>query len=275
MGKNFLAKIVSFLAVAGLVAPINLALAKGNANAGLKLPEAANYTDVVDLGQARDPKTGELVEGRAIIHRQDSQAKAKPGGGTTTKCYGYLASGAKWKTIEPWVVNPTNLSGLNGAFVFDNLALDITKWEDGTDGVIGNGVGVNILGDGSSTLDMLAADTAAPDGINEVYFGAVDSPGAIAVTIVWGVFSGPTFQRQLVEWDQVYDDVDYPWSGSGETNKMDFENIATHELGHSVGMADLYNSTCATETMYGYASFGETQKRDLNTGDIKGINGLY
>ena len=55
---------------------------------------------------------------------------------------------------------------------------------------------------------------------------------------------------------------------------MDFDNIATHELGHSVGMADLYN-TCTDETMYGYSTAGEIKKRDLNIGDINGINSLY
>ena len=100
-------------------------------------------------------------------------------------------------------------------------------------------------------------------------------PNAIAVTIIWGIFGGSPFNRQLVEWDQIYDDATYDWSISGEAGKMDFENIATHELGHAVGMSDLYNSTCANETMYGYAAYGETKKRDLNAGDISGISKLY
>lgn len=32
---------------------------------------------------------------------------------------------------------------------------------------------------------------------------------------------------------------------------------------------------CSKETMYGYASEGETKKRTLNSGDIQGINNLY
>jgi hypothetical protein len=39
-------------------------------------------------------------------------------------------------------------------------------------------------------------------------------------------------------------------------------------------MADLYN-TCVDETMYGYSAAAETQKRDLNAGDITGVNSLY
>ena len=106
---------------------------------------------------------------------------------------------------------------------------------------MGNGAGTDILGSGTETFSTLMADLVAPDGLNEGYFADVSDAGAIAVTIVWGVFRGPPQSRQLVEWDQVYDDVDYDWSTFGEASKMDFENIATHELGHSIGLADLYS----------------------------------
>jgi hypothetical protein len=39
-------------------------------------------------------------------------------------------------------------------------------------------------------------------------------------------------------------------------------------LGHPSG-------SCTEETMYAYASLGEVKKRDLNSGDVSGINGLY
>ena len=101
----------------------------------------------------------------------------------------------------------------------------------------------------------------------------IASTGVIAVTTTWY----NTFSGQIVEWDQVYDDVDFDWSDSsvnGVTGKMDFENISTHEIGHAVGMGHPSDS-CSNETMYRYASYGEIIKRDLNTGDIAGINKLY
>ncbi len=240
----------------------------------LLLPPAADNSQLIYLGQAVDPGTGELVEGYAFVKRPKA-APAKGGSGSkgTTVCYGFLARGAKWKTIEPWVTNPANAAGLDETFVFANLMQNINKWEDGADGLV-NGSGLDVLGAGSATTDPLLGDTVAPDDKNEVYFANISDPGAIGVTIVWGIFSGPTFNRKLVEWDQIYDDQDFGWSASGETGKMDFENISTHELGHSVGLADLYN-TCVEETMYGYAGAGETKKRDLNAGDLAGMNSLY
>ena len=91
---------------------------------------------------------------------------------------------------------------------------------------------------------------------------------------MWGVFNGPPFARELVEWDQVYDDMDFDWSSSGEADKMDFENIASHELGHTVGLGHPDDS-CTQETMFRFAGLGETNKRTLEAGDIAGVSDLY
>jgi len=112
------------------------------------------------------------------------------------------------------------------------------------------------------------------NGKNEIMFGNINETDVIGVTIVWGIFSGPPKQRVLVEWDQVYDDFDFSWSEFGETGKMDFENIATHEIGHAFGLSHPA-SECAEETMYAYASNGEIKKRTLEAGDIEGISKLY
>lgn len=236
----------------------------------LTLPAAADRAPVISLGGAIDPGTGQVVEGYAFVHYRGEGARggnpAKPPRGGEV-CYSFLASGAKWKTVEPWVVNPSNGEGLDEGFVAGNLAADIAKWESAAEGV-------NILGVGSQTGDVLVADTVAPDDVNEVYFGDINSPGAIGVTIVWGVFRGRTSERKLVEWDQVYDQVDYNWSGIGEAGKMDFENIATHELGHAVGMGHPSDS-CIEETMYRFAAPGETKKQTLEQGDIAGVKALY
>lgn len=271
-------KKILFITLAGLIFTISpifaitskipMDLSTPGTEKTLVLPPTADHSSVISLGNAIDPQTGKMVEGYAIVHYKDNNAKSNPAKGKSVVCYGFLASGAKWKTLEPWAMNPANTRGLDLAAVFNNESYNITKWENAT--------GVDILGNGTSTSTELVADTLSPDGLNEVYFGSIQDNNAIAITIVWGIFGGKTTQRYLAEWDQVFDEIDYDWSLSetGVAGKMDFENISTHELGHSVGMNDLYN-TCANETMYGYASNGETIKRDLNTGDIIGINQLY
>ena len=223
---------------------------------------------IYHLGQAKD-KDGKTVEGIMIIDYKKGNAKPSGvggGKGGTTSCYSFLASGAKWKSVEPWVINPTNNEGLDTIFVSSNTAANIQKWETAGAG--------NIFGDGTQTTSTLSADEISPDGINEVYFGTIVDSNTIAVTIVWGVFSGPVNQRVLVEWDQVFDSDTFDWSSIGDLAKMDYENISTHEIGHAFGMGHS-SSSCTDETMYAYASNGETKKRDLNSGDIAGINALY
>jgi hypothetical protein len=226
---------------------------------------------VYSLGKSKDVN-GNEVEGIMFIHSKKEFAKpsgaGKPSGST---CYAYIVQGGvKWTSPEAWVVNPSN-SGLDPNFVLNNLALNISKWEDASDGLIGNGLGSDIMGGGSITSDLLVADTSSPlDDKNEIYFANISDSGTIAVTTTWY----NSFTKQIVEMDQVYDNVDYVWSPSGESGEMDFENIAVHELGHGIGMGHP-KDTCSNETMYRYASFGETKKRDLNTGDIAGINALY
>ncbi len=253
--------------------------------------------DVFDLGTTVDVD-GRVVQGYMFIDRKKGYAKpgAECGNGIcdpgenankcpadcaggdpvpgSSSCYSLYAKGAKWKTVEPYIVNPNNTRNLSSSFVTSNLASDIQDWE--------TAAGVDILGSGSSTSDTLVADTESTDGVNEVYFADVDSPGAIAVTILWGIFFGPPFGRELVEWDQVYDDVDYNWSEdctvedcvSEGSKKMDFWNIAEHELGHTIGLGHPADE-CIEETMYRFAGFGETKKRTLAAGDITGVGGLY
>ena len=129
---------------------------------------------------------------------------------------------------------------------------------------------------GSYDVDYSSSwDSDAPDGRNELLFGDYEKDGVIAVTIVWGYFRGRPSNRRIVEFDILFD-TDFTW-GDAVSNPavMDLQNIATHELGHGVGLADLYDTVCIEETMHGYSNYGETKKRDLNAGDKIGIQNLY
>ena len=251
---------VSLLLAMSLVSPAFAAPKKD-----FKLPPDALEVapGLYKLGTKFDTQSDSFVEGYAFVHRNSAAKTGSLKFQRNPICYAVMATGAKWKSLEDWTVFPAN-SGLDSNFLLANTASNIGKWE--------TAAGANILGQGTFGAGV-ATDPYVLDNKNEVSFGSLDG-NTIAVTVVWGFFGGPTFSRSLVAWDQIFN-TNYPWSTSGEVNKMDYENISSHELGHAMGLADIYNSSCSDVTMYGYASFGETNKRTLEVADVTGINLLY
>src|SRR3989344_8643746 len=151
-----------------LVLSVNLTAAKTTDEQSKPFRIKSGAVEIADgvfsLGKAYDAQTHELVEGYAIVHKKKGKARPSGGSAKAPACYGYLANGAKWKNLENWTVNPANEDGLTGSFVAGTLSAGIAKWEDGADGVVGNELGVNILGDGSVTNTTLVADQIATDG---------------------------------------------------------------------------------------------------------------
>jgi hypothetical protein len=106
------------------------------------------------------------------------------------------------------------------------------------------------------------------DGKNVVDWGPINNYGIIAVTYIWSV------GKQIVETD-LRMNTHYHWSLTGESGKMDVQNILTHEFGLWSGLNDLYKNPDYWLTMYGYADYGQTWKQDLGQGDINGLQAFY
>lgn len=243
--------------LAGLAVSVAAAAAPPSAGRPAVPPGAVRIAeDVYYLGKRH--VDGREVEGLAFVHRVRSGGdERKPGA-----CYTYLASGAKWKSIEPWAVDD---SGAPVSGMASLMAGDVATWE--------TAAGTDVFGGGSTDASYDAV-TSTVDGRNGAEFGAITDAGVIAVTYTWGIYGGPPKGRELVEWDMVFDSDSFAWATNGSPGAMDFRNIDTHELGHAMGLGHPSGS-CTEETMYAYASLGETKKRDLNAGDVAGINGLY
>ena len=247
------------LGAAGAVAALSAGAAPAAKARPALPPGAVQIADgVYSLGSR--VVDGKHVQGLAFVDRARAGGNGKKGGGGS--CFAYLARDTRWLGAEPWSVDDSNapISGMASL-----LANDVGTWE--------SAAGADILGNGSVDRSY-DANTAAVDNRNGAEFAPIADAGVIAVTYTWGVFGGPPQGRQLVEWDMVFDSDSFPWSTSGASTAMDFENIATHELGHAMGLGHP-SSTCTEETMYAFASLGETKKRDLNAGDVEGIDGLY
>jgi len=209
----------------------------------------------------------EKPEKITFIHFKDGKIKAidKDAKPAANICYKLL--GVKWLTTPiSYAINPINPGGLSESFVTNAIFLSAEEWDKYTS--------QELFGNMYSIDYNATWDDEVPDYRNEYVFGAYPQSNVIAVTNIWGYFSGPKPNRRIVEYDVLFNTY-YDW-GDATLNPavMDLQNIATHETGHGVGLADLYN-TCVQETMYGYSNYGETDKRTLNSGDIAGIQKLY
>src|SRR3989344_4846894 len=205
------------------------------------------------------------LESITFIHYRDGSVKPEhpSKGGGSTACYGFISKGAKLIAAENILINPNN-SGMADIALFNQTMASLAEWDNHTSASIF----------GSTTFDYSANFDSIADGINEISFGPYGDSNVIAVTRIWGIFSGPAFARKIDQFDILFNTL-YSWGDAAiDASLMDYTNIATHEIGHGLGLADLYN-TCLNETMYGYSTEGEISKRDLNNGDIQGLQKLY
>ena len=178
-------------------------------------------------------------------------------------CYKFLTpTKIKW-TVLPvnYVVNPTNSQDLSESLICNAIFNGAETWDMLTSRELMNN---------SYSVDYMAA-YGVQNYKNAVVFGNYPTSGVIAVTTIW---YNPAI-KAIVEFDVMLD-TDWTW-GDATVNPevMDLQNIATHELGHGIGLNDVYGDACNKVTMYGYSDYGEIQKRTLETPDITGLQALY
>ena len=215
-----------------------------------------NPNDVMDI-----PTQSRIVDLGNGMMRYDHVHYAKDSGVFVDEALedGYLLMGVQWNNAEPFVVNPFR-SGLNEDEVLTIIGNSLNTWDEQTD--------KEIFGDVNTDYTV---SRAKYDEKNSVTFRPLRR-GVIAVAYTWW-YTGTT---QIVESDVMFS-TRFAWSASDHSvaDKMDLQNIATHEFGHSAGLLDIYDESQNYLTMYGYSYPGDIEKRDLAQGDIGGIQHIY
>jgi len=202
-------------------------------------------------------------EDKDKLERIDIIHYAKPGNGEkakTTTCYKLL--GYKWKTLPiNYVINPSNPQGLSEEFITSAVSASAETWDAATSKELFN--------------DAYSVNYSIQYGVqdfkNAIVLADYPNDNVIAITSYW---RNPR-TKAMVEFDIKFN-TRFAW-GDATINPsvMDLQDIATHELGHGVGLADVYNSACSEVTMYGYSGYGETKERTLESADITGLQLMY
>jgi len=240
IGKLILCGFVVFLLVCIIPAAANSVVSNGNADNGNK------PTILIENGAGKDLG---LVKVTHIDYAKPAN-QAKPSARKTT-CY--KLAGWKWSgPVKYTVVRSQDLT----TAITDSMG----TWDSAT----------------SEDLFTSPAAGTYPwgglsDGKNSVSYGNYPGDGVIAVTVTW--YNRAT--KSAVESDILFD-TDFSWGDADEDpTRMDLRNIATHEIGHTLGLSDIYTDSCNTVTMYGYSTEGDTGKRILELPDITGLQKLY
>lgn len=246
MKKLILTILVTILALSITATASMMIPANDNAKENAKAPE-------------HSPVIGEYwdLERVDFIHYAKPTTPAKAP--KTETCYKLM--GVKWTTPPvSYVINPTN-SGLEETFVTSVISTAAETWDVTT---------ASELFNNGYTIDY-KAQYGVQNFKNAIAFGDYPDSNVIGVTSVWYTRVG----KRIVEFDMLLN-TDFTWGNAyGNPSVMDLQNIATHELGHSVGMGDIYSTACSTVTMYGYSIKGETSKRTLEQPDVKGLQSMY
>lgn len=185
---------------------------------------------------------------------KDLAAKGgKPGGESLTDCTSKSYRLAPWRWSDPY--------SATASLHAEVLNLSGRTWDEATGASIWGGITP-----GSSAI------AGVQDFVNQHDWVNLGASTTIAVTTTWYYLS----TGQAVESDARYNSV-YPWGTDGALGAMDVQNIATHELGHTLGLDHPNGNPRAISclTMYAYGAEGELAKRTLGDGDIFGIRALY
>lgn len=237
---------LAFLVVSSAVSASMLIPADDNAKINAKAPIRSPV-----IGQNWD------LERVDFIHYAKPSSPAKPSAET---CYKLL--GVKWPALPvSYVINPTNPQGLAEDFILGAVSTSAETWDAVTSAELFD--------------DAYATDYNARYGvqnyINAIAFEDYSDNNVIAITSIWYTRVG----KRIVEFDMLFN-TRFAWGdATASPAVMDLKNIATHELGHSVGLGDIYSTACSGVTMYGYSSYGELQKRSLEQPDITGLQKMY
>jgi hypothetical protein len=183
----------------------------------------------------------------------------------------YQASspGSGWYDPAKWFgggftyyVNTANTpTSVGSANFISAVQASYQTWEDDP----GSSVDLTYGGTTSGTVDN-------HDQVPRVGWGPIGG-STIAYTHIWMTL-GSGYTLPMDDADMVFDTTK-SWSVTGAPGTYDVQNIGTHEAGHAIGLADLYDSEDSEQTMFGYASTGETKKRTLKWGDRAGVAALY
>jgi len=208
----------------------------------------------------------DLAKEKGAAEVSQTAAAAASGGSYSS----YLLTGYRLNSADPKMqlyLNPTDTpAGLTAASSQSAIAAAANSWDDA--------VAKNIFADGSTVIvdstkvvDEPFSNTPKSDGYNVNGWKNFGN-SAIGMNRWWSNGAKVDGYYSITESDVWYN-RDYQWTTdlatAQSTGKLDLQSVAVHELGHSIGMGDIYS------TEYG----GDLPPSDPRTQDYEQVMNAY
>jgi hypothetical protein len=190
------------------------------------------------------------------------------GGGSNSA---YILMGRKWVQKDPQVTMFLKddallaATGMAKTNALGAATAATNTWDDATN--------QNLFSD--SGVALTTTENWKIDGVNNMAFIPY-APGcsALAATGVWyktqGIAAGQMYP--IVESDMTFNS-NLKWTTTGEAGKLDFQSVVLHELGHTIGLGDIYGRAINDgKQVMGYYT---GVRRSLGNGDSTGVWTIY
>lgn len=185
----------------------------------------------------------------------------------------YVLAGWRWNTQNPqikfYVKNDAKLTGegLSATSVASAINAAANTWDAATSQNLFSDTGVTA----STTVN-----TDTKDGKNVAAwksFSGTTAANALAYSRTWYSMTKVGGYYSAIESDLSFN-TQYAWSTSG-TKNYDVQTVALHELGHTIGLGDLYGKSQFSGDTRQIMHYYTGVKRTLGNGDKNGAFLLY
>jgi hypothetical protein len=191
-----------------------------------------------------------------------------PGGGDADA---YLLAGWRWNTKDPQLKlvlkNDAYLTkeGLSVGAVQGAVSAAANTWDGATN--------QNIFADSNLVTASTTASADKYDKNNVVAWKPV-SGSALAYSRTWFNYNKADGYNTALESDIVFN-TGYAWRTDGLKSGIDVQSVALHELGHTLGLGDLYGKAQFSDDTRQVMHYYNGVKPTLGNGDSAGIWKLY
>jgi hypothetical protein len=183
----------------------------------------------------------------------------------------YTLLGYRWNTKDPqlkWALKDDAYitgEGLSASNVKRAIEAASNTWDAGTN--------QNLFADTNLVTPSSTVKVDTYDGKNTVAwkpFGA----GALAYARTWYRGTKVDGYYSALESD-INMNTAYSWSTTGSGSKIDVQSVVLHEMGHSIGLGDLYGKAQFANDKRQVMHYYTGVKRTLGNGDATGVWTLY